>query len=155
VIDCREATEEPIESSRIRCVEGRGTQGINLTGSVLEALGIPGREDYLGPFCTCTTCRFESDARATADHNNGLAKERRFMVDGRGDSYGAHGSPPILQLYFSLRCVQSESYARPKGEFNVVSKMFEEGSAFSSLKPLEDFANTGGCNGHLDLPFLL
>ena len=47
--DCREVTEEPIESNRIRGVEGRGAQGINLTGSVLEALGIPAREDHLGP----------------------------------------------------------------------------------------------------------
>ena len=50
VIDCREVTEEPIESNRIRGVEGRATQGIKLTGSALEALGIPGREDHLGPF---------------------------------------------------------------------------------------------------------
>src|SRR5271168_1311736 len=90
VVDCREVTEEPIESNRIRGVEGRGTQGINLTGSVLEALGIPAREDHLGPFCTCTTCRFESDASATADHNNGLPKELRFTVYRRGD--GAHRS---------------------------------------------------------------
>jgi hypothetical protein len=44
------ATEEPIESNGIRGVEGRGTQGINLTGSVLEALDIPAREDHFGPF---------------------------------------------------------------------------------------------------------
>ncbi len=50
VIDCREVTEEPIESNRIRGVERRATQGIKLTGSALEALGIPGREDHLGPF---------------------------------------------------------------------------------------------------------
>src|SRR5262245_11993583 len=90
VVDCREVTEEPIESNRIRSVEGRSTQGINLIGSVLEALGIPARENHFGPFCTCTTCRFESDASATADHNNGLSQELRFTVDGRGDCYGAH-----------------------------------------------------------------
>ena len=86
--DCREVTEEPIESNRIRGVEGRGTQGINLTGSVLEALGIPAREDDLGPFGTCSTCRFESDSSATADHNSGVPKKLRFTVGGRGDSYG-------------------------------------------------------------------
>jgi hypothetical protein len=91
VVDCREVTEEPIESNRIRGVEGCGPQGINLTGGVLEALSIPARENYLGPFCTCTTCRFESDASATADDHNGLPKERRFTVDGRGISDGAHG----------------------------------------------------------------
>ena len=36
VVDCREVTEEPIESHRIRGIEGCGTQGINLTGGVLE-----------------------------------------------------------------------------------------------------------------------
>jgi hypothetical protein len=92
VVDCREVTEEPIESDRIRGIEDRGTQGINLTGSVLEALGIPAREDHLGPFRTCTTCRFESDASATADHNNGLPKELRFTVGGGGDNYSAHRS---------------------------------------------------------------
>src|SRR5215470_12201717 len=92
VVDCREVTEEPIESNRIRGVEGRGTQGINLTGSALEALGIPAREDHLGPFFMCMTCGFESDASATADHNYGLPKELRFTVDGRGSSSGAHRS---------------------------------------------------------------
>src|SRR5262249_1408720 len=61
VVDCRDFTEEPIESNPIRGVEGRGTLGINLAGSVLEALSIPACEDYFGPFCTCTTCRLESD----------------------------------------------------------------------------------------------
>ena len=101
MVDCREVTEEPIESNRIRGVEGRGTQGINLTGSVPEALGIPAREDHTGPFCTCTTCRFESDAGATADHNNGLPRELRFTVDGRGDSYGAHRSSDSTSIYIS------------------------------------------------------
>ncbi len=43
---------------------------------------------HLGRFCTCAACRFESDASATADHNNRLSKELRFTVDGRGDSDG-------------------------------------------------------------------
>jgi hypothetical protein len=92
VVDCREVSEEPIESNRIGGVEGRGTQRINLTGSVLEAIGIPARKDHLGPFCTGTTCRFESDASTTADHNNGLPKELRFTVDGSGDRHGVRRS---------------------------------------------------------------
>jgi hypothetical protein len=97
VVDCWEVTEEPIEGNRVRGVEGRGTQGINFIGGALEALGIPAREDHLGPSCTCTTCRFESDAGATADHNNGLPKELRFTVDGRGD--GAHRSFDSTNLF--------------------------------------------------------
>jgi len=115
VVDSREVTEEPVESNRISGVEGRGTQGIHLTGSALEALGIPAREDHLGPFCACTTCRFESDASATADHNNRLPKELWFTVDGWRDRHGVIG-PPIRLLYFSLRCQQPESYARLKDD---------------------------------------
>src|SRR5262249_12547139 len=74
VVDCREVTKEPIESNRIRGVEGRGTQGINLTGSALEALGIPPREDQLRPFGTATTGSFESESSAPTDHNNGLPR---------------------------------------------------------------------------------
>jgi len=111
----RGGDSDRFESNRIGGVEGCGTQGINLTGSVLEALGIPARKDHLGPFCMCTTCRFESDAGAAADHKNGLPKELRFTVDGSGDSYDAHQVPPIRLVYFWLRCQQSESYARLKG----------------------------------------
>jgi hypothetical protein len=124
VVDCREVTEEPIESNRIGGVEGCGTQRINLTGSVLEAIGIPARKDHLGPFCMCTTCRLESDAGATADHNNGLPKELRFTVSGRGDRHGAH-VPPIRLVYFSLRCQQSGRYARLKGDVQFVKSMFK------------------------------
>jgi hypothetical protein len=99
--------EEPVESNRIRCIEGRRTNGINFAGSVLEALGIPAREDHLGPFRMCTTCRFESDASATADHNNGLPKELRFPVDERGDCYGAHrSSNPISILLATLPAIR-------------------------------------------------
>ena len=84
----------PAPRSRLSC--SRGAQGINLTGSVLEALGIPARENHLGAFCTCTTCRFESDASATADDDNGVPKELRFTVDGRGDSAHASSNPASI-----------------------------------------------------------
>src|SRR3984885_5682175 len=111
VVDCREVTEEPIESNRIRGVEGRRTNGINLAGSALEALGIPAREDHFGPFCTCTTCRFESDASATPDHDANLPKELRFTVDGRGECYSAHRSSASTSILLALR-QHSESDAR-------------------------------------------
>jgi hypothetical protein len=93
-----EVTEEPIESNWIRCVEGRGTQGINLTGSLLEALGTPAREDHPGPISTCSTCRFKSDASAPANNSNGLSKDLRFAVDGSGESYGAHRSCALTSI---------------------------------------------------------
>ncbi len=36
---------------------------------------------------------------------------------------------------------------------DVVSYLFEEGGAVAIFEPLEDFANTVGCNGHPDLYF--
>src|ERR1700724_2772216 len=50
---------------------------------------------------TTTTCRFESDASATTDHNNGLPKELRFTVDRR--SYGAHRSSDSTSSYENRR----------------------------------------------------
>jgi hypothetical protein len=123
VVDCREVTEEPFESNRIRGVEGRRTQGIYLTGSVLETVGIPACEDHLGPFCTCTTCRFESDSSATTDHNNDLPKELRFAVDGRGGSYGAHRSSDSDSI-LPLRGRPSESYARFQGDFDTLCEIY-------------------------------
>src|ERR1700734_142549 len=111
VIDHWQVSKKTLDGNRIRGVEGRSARCTNLGCSMLKTLGITGGENYLGPFCTCTTCRFESDARAAADHNNGLAKERRFMVDRRGDSYGAHGSSDSASLLLApLPAVRS--YAR-------------------------------------------
>lgn len=107
VVDCREVTEEPIESNRIRGVKGCGTQGVNLTGGVPQAIGIPAREDHTGTFRTCMTGGFESDAGATADQNNGLPKERRLTVGGRGDRYGAHRSSDSTQYTSPLGRQQS------------------------------------------------
>jgi hypothetical protein len=100
-----QVSKKTLDSNRIRGIKGRGAECANLGCSTLETLGITRGENHLGAFSICTACRFESDASATADHNKGLAKKRRFMVPGRGDSYGAHGSPLIRELYFSLCCV--------------------------------------------------
>jgi hypothetical protein len=102
--------EEPVESNRIRCIEGRRTNGINFAGSVLEALGIPAREDDFGPFRTCTTCRFESDASAAADHDNNLPRSSGSRWIGEGKTT-VPIVPPLLLVYFWLRRQQSESYA--------------------------------------------
>jgi hypothetical protein len=72
VINGREAVEELLESNRIPSVESRGTQGINLARSVPQALGIPAREDHPGALRACAARRFQSDARAATNHNQGL-----------------------------------------------------------------------------------
>src|SRR5579871_1485417 len=76
----------------------------------LEA--IPACKDHLSPIGACSTCRFESDASATADHNNDLPKELRFTMYGGGDSNAAHRSSVRLESSSLLR-QQSEGYARP------------------------------------------
>ena len=95
----RQVTEEPLERSRIRGVEGRGAQRVELARHALEALGVPAGEDELGSLSACPSGRFESDASATADHDDGLPAEFRFALDGIGGGCGAH-----------------DSYVRPVGE---------------------------------------
>jgi hypothetical protein len=64
--------EEPLEGSRIRRVEGRGAHRVEFARGVLERFGIPAGEDQLGPLSACSPGCFESDAGATADHDDGL-----------------------------------------------------------------------------------
>jgi hypothetical protein len=76
----------------IRGVEGRGAQRIDPACGVLEALGIPASEGYLGPLHACSSRRFKPDAAATADHDNGLPEEFWFALHDRDDGCGAHDS---------------------------------------------------------------
>ena len=79
-----------LEGGRIRGVEGRGALRVELARGMLEALGIPAGEDQLGPFGACPAGRFEPDAGAAADHDDGLPEEFRFAPDGRGSFCCAH-----------------------------------------------------------------
>jgi len=91
------------EGSRIHGIKGRGAQRIELARGALEALGIPAGEDQLGPFSASSSGRFEPDAGATADHDDGLSEEFRFALDGRGDMRRPSGSAGFLprKLYRS------------------------------------------------------
>jgi hypothetical protein len=51
----------------------------------------------------CSSGRFESDAGATAIHDDGLPKKFRFALDSKCRFYGAHDSPDH-QSSVSLRC---------------------------------------------------
>ena len=88
----RQVTEEPLEGSRIRGVEGCGAQRVELARGALEALGIPAGEDHLGPLSACSSGRFEPDAGAAADHDDGLPEEFWFAMNGKGSGCGAHNS---------------------------------------------------------------
>ena len=78
--------------SRIRGVEGGGAQRLEFARGALEALGIPAGEDQPGPLGACSPGRFEPDAGAAADHDDGLPEEFRLALDGRGGGCGAHDS---------------------------------------------------------------
>jgi len=88
----RQATEEPLERNRIRGVEGRDALRVEFTRGPLEALGIPAGENHPGSLSAGSSGRFEPDAGGTADYDDGLAEQFRFVLDGRGGACGAHGS---------------------------------------------------------------
>jgi|GEM_PF-7085195 len=53
-----------------------------------------------------------------------------------------------------LAAVVTGEGVRPHyGPVDIVSYLFEEGSAVAVFKSLEDFANTVGRDGHLDISF--
>jgi hypothetical protein len=79
----RQVTEELLEGSRVVGVEGRGAQRVELACGALETLRIPAGKDDLRPLGACSSCRFQPDAGASADHDDGLPEELRFAL--RGD----------------------------------------------------------------------
>src|SRR5207249_1152048 len=86
----RQVPEEALEGSRICGVKGCGAQRVELARGALEAFRIPAGEDQLGPLSTCSSGRFEPDAGATADHDDGLPEEFRFAL-----------KPQICHILFS------------------------------------------------------
>ena len=76
----RQVTEEPLEGGRIRGIEGRGAQRVELARGALEALGISAGEDHDGPLSACSSGCFQPDAGAPADHDDGLPEEFRFAL---------------------------------------------------------------------------
>jgi hypothetical protein len=80
------------EGSSIRGIEGRGAEHFELARNPPQALGVPSREDHAGPLSACSPGRFEPDAGATADHDDGLPEDFSFTPKGRGSGCGAHGS---------------------------------------------------------------
>src|SRR5262249_23641904 len=65
---------------------------VEFARGALEALGIPAGEDQLGPLSACSSGRFEPNAGAPADHDDGLPEKFRFALDGRGGGCAAHDS---------------------------------------------------------------
>src|SRR6266404_2724841 len=73
---------------------------------------------------TTTTCRFEYDAGATLITTTVCPRSSgsRWMEAGIGTVLIVS---PIRLIYFSLRCQQSGSYARLKGDVQFVKSMFK------------------------------
>jgi hypothetical protein len=93
VVDRRgQLVEEPSEPFEVGGVEGRAAQGADFAGGTLEALRVPGGENYVRPLSACSSGRFEPDAGATADDEDGLPKQFRFARAGRSAGWGAHDS---------------------------------------------------------------
>ena len=83
--------EELPEALEIGGVKG-GDAGPELEADALQPIWIARGEDHIGSLGAGAPGRLEPHAGATADDNDGLPKEFRFTVDGRGDSDGAHDS---------------------------------------------------------------
>src|SRR5690242_1277240 len=93
VIDRRgQLVEEPPEPFEVGGVEGRAAQRSDFAGGTLEALRVPGGENYVRPLSACSSGRFEPDAGAATDHDDGLPEKFRFALDGRGGGWNAHDS---------------------------------------------------------------
>jgi hypothetical protein len=92
VVNHWQVTKEPLDRNGVRGVEGSCAQRIDFSRSALETLEIPTSEEDLSPFRASVSGRFESDAGATADYNDGLSEESRFPLGSGGAGYGAHDS---------------------------------------------------------------
>ena len=79
VVDRRgQPVEERPEPFEVGGIEGRDARRADLGRGALEALAIAAREDDLGALGACPSGGFESDARAPADHDDGLPGEFGF-----------------------------------------------------------------------------
>jgi hypothetical protein len=80
----RQLVEEPLEALEVGGVERRTAQRTEFVRGVLDAFRIAAGENQLGPSSACSPTRFEPDAGATADDDDGLPEEFRFALDERG-----------------------------------------------------------------------
>ena len=75
VVDRRgQLVEEPPESFEVGRVEC-GDAGPELEASAVQAIRVTGGEDHVGAIGAGAPGRLEPDARAAADHDDGLAGE--------------------------------------------------------------------------------
>ncbi len=79
VVDRRgQLPEERLQRSRVVGVEGRGASRADFARCLLEAVGIAAGEDDVGTLGTGASGCLEPDARAAADHDDGLSDQFRL-----------------------------------------------------------------------------
>jgi hypothetical protein len=74
------------------------------------------------PLSGCSSSRFESNAGATADHDDSLPKKFRFALDAKCRGYGSHDSfehQSSVSLRFTF-CRSSQHQGAVTGEDEVV-----------------------------------
>jgi hypothetical protein len=76
----RQLVEEALKPVEVGGVEGRTAERAELACGVLEALGVAARENDIGALGPCSPGRLEPDARAAADHDDGLRGKGRFAA---------------------------------------------------------------------------
>ena len=93
VIDRRgQLVEEPAEPVEVGGVEGGDAGGPELEADALQAIRVARGEDHLGALRARAPGGLEPDARAAADHDDGLPEQRRRLAGGRDGRCGGHGS---------------------------------------------------------------
>jgi hypothetical protein len=73
-----EILEERLQGGRIVGVEGGGALHVELARCLLEAFGVAAGEDDAGALGAGSPGRFQPDARAAADHDDGLSEQFRL-----------------------------------------------------------------------------
>jgi hypothetical protein len=84
--------EESLERGRIFGVESRGAERANLACGTLQSPGVSRREDNVRSLRACPSRRFEPNAGASANHDDGLSEEFRFALGARSQDWVVHDS---------------------------------------------------------------
>jgi hypothetical protein len=74
----RQVAEEPGERGRVGGVERGGVARADVGRGLLQAVGVPARDDDAGALLAGLAGGFHSDAGAAADHEDGLPGQPRF-----------------------------------------------------------------------------
>ena len=86
----RQMEEEFHERSRIVGVECCTSQRAEFTRGSLQALGVPCGEDNVGALDARPPRRLETNAGASANHDDGLSEEFRFALDSSSRGSDVH-----------------------------------------------------------------